>query len=683
MNTPRRHLTHRNRPDRSRLARSLKPALTPVLALAVLLVSACGPSREELERRQTETLAALNATLSGEGLAPAARSELEQRRAWVAMREFYGTAGAAPFDGGGEAGAESAEEAEPPEEVEEEAGTVWVDGEGPRETIDSLIAVLGGDPGERREAREKGEESIDASGVGRLAELRDDAARAVEQESEDMARRMADLELAASYAFLTRAIHTLEGRVDPRELNVQWFTEGRKAEPLKLLARVRDGAEPTEVLADLEPGYAAYERLLEARDRYRAIVERGGWKRVPAEGPALEEGARGPRVAALRQRLAAEGDLSLDLEGESDAPEGTESAVYDAAVAEAVERFQERMGIEPDGKIGPATLEELNVPAEERLRAIELNLERWRWMPGELGDHYIEVNIPEYRLRAIRNGETELAMNVIVGERLNQTPVFSDRMQYIVINPEWNIPESIADSEVVPKIVANAGYAESQGIEVVNAQGQRVPARSVLGRRTLVSGGDGNEEDDGEGDERDARRGFFARVFGLEADDSDEERGVTDDAEVYTTSTTLPAGYRLRQAPGPENPLGEVKFMFPNEHNIYLHDTPGDSLFARLDRGFSHGCIRLERPLELADYVLRGDGEWNGERVRRVIASGERTEVRLPEEIPVHLTYFTAWVGEDGRVHFRDDLYGHDARLAEALAEEEPLMIDPAALRGT
>jgi murein L,D-transpeptidase YcbB/YkuD len=224
------------------------------------------------------------------------------------MREFYG-AGDAPTEEA-EAEGEETEQAEQAETEEaEEAGTVWVDGEGPRETVDSLIAVLGGDPEEREEAVDEGEEPVDPSGVGRLAELRDAAALAVEEESEDMALRMADLELAASYAFLTRAIHTLEGRVDPRELNVQWFTEGRKAEPLKLLDRVRDGGDPTEVLADLEPAYEAYDRLLEARDRYRTLVENGGWKRVPAEGPALEEGARGPRVAALRQRLAVEGDL--------------------------------------------------------------------------------------------------------------------------------------------------------------------------------------------------------------------------------------------------------------------------------------------------------------------------------------------------------------------------------------
>ena len=157
---------------------------------------------------------------------------------------------------------------------------------------------------------------------------------------------------------------------------------------------------------------------------------------------------------------------------------------------------------------------------------------------------------------------------------------------------------------------------------------------------------------------------------------------MTDEAETYTGSTTLPDGYRLRQAPGKDNPLGQVKFMFPNEHNIYLHDTPGDHLFQAVDRGFSHGCIRLEKALELADYVLQGKDDWTPEKIRQVVASGERTEVSLPEKLPVHLTYFTAWVGEDGLVHFRDDVYGHDERLAKALAKEEPLTLDLPALRG-
>jgi murein L,D-transpeptidase YcbB/YkuD len=275
----------------------------------------------------------------------------------------------------------------------------------------------------------------------------------------------------------------------------------------------------------------------------------------------------------------------------------------------------------------------------------------------------------------MRGGEAELEMDVIVGKPYHETPAFSDTMTYLVLNPYWNLPESIADAEVVPKILSQPGYAASQGIDVVTPDGRAVPAGSVLGRRTGEVEAEGGPQPQPR-----ERRGFFERLFGDDDDDAMPEpprRSV-----VTQVVTTLPEGHRLRQAPGSENPLGEVKFMFPNEHDVYLHDTPADGLFESADRGFSHGCIRLERPLELADYVLREDGDWPPRRIRETIASGETVEVKLPEEIPVHLTYFTAWADDDGRVHFRPDLYGHDARLAEALAAEAPLTLDLDALRG-
>ena len=658
---------HPNRPPHTR--RWLPLPL--VLLLALVWATGCGPSEEELAERMASVRAELAATLQGEALSPEARQDLEGSRTWRALQERY-----------------SGEEPE----------TVWVDGEGPRERVDELIAVLGGgaengDEGGAGEgeatAADAGEEGDDRDthhyGADHLAELRDRARQAVEDESAEMGRHLADLELAASYAFLTRAFHNIEGRVDPRRLSVGWYMEGRKAQPLELLSRVEAGAAPAEVLADQEPKHEDYRRLQEARDRYRAVVADGGWPKIPEEGEALKEGAEGPRVAALRERLALDGDLAAGGAAEGDAAE--QAAVFDEDVTEAVRRFQERHGLEVDGVAGGSTLDALNVPAEERLRTIELNLERWRWMPAELGDHHVLVNIPEYRLRVMRGGDVEMSMNVIVGERMNQTPVFSDTITHLVLNPAWNIPESIAEGEVLPKLRSDPGHAASQGIEVVGPDGERMPPAAVLGRRgNGARGNDGTGDAAGEDDGEDDEPGFFARVFGG-GDDDDEGRGDNGDGDGdagsrQVTATHLPQGYRLRQAPGAKNPLGQVKFMFPNEHNIYLHDTPTDHLFEQASRGFSHGCIRLERPLELADYLLQGDPDWDAERIRQTVGSSDQeTTVHLPEEIPVHLTYFTARVGEDGRIYFNDDLYGHDQRLAEALEAQASATLDLSRLR--
>ncbi len=625
--------------------------------LAVGWATACGPSEEELAERMEAVRAELAVTLEGENLPPKVQQELEGSRTWRALRERYGV------EEGGEEG-------------DEEPETVWVDGEGPRERVDELIAVLGGGSTEGAngdaDPTAEGGGAEDEYGARQLADLRDRARAAVEEESAEMGRRLAELELAASYAFLTRAFHAIEGRVDPRRLSVGWHMEGRKAQPLDLLSRVQEGAAPAEILADLAPRHEDYRKLLEARDRYRALVERGGWPKIPETGEALEEGARGPRVAALRERLAQEGDLAEEGDGAG--------AVFDGTVAQAVRRFQERHGLEADGVAGGGTLEALNVPAEERLRTIELNLERWHWMPAELGDHHVVVNIPEYRLRVMRGDEAEMTMNVIVGKRMNQTPVFSDIITHLVLNPAWNLPRSIAEAEVVPKLLSEPGYAESQGIEVVGPDGERMPPGAVLGRQVRDEGAGAEEAVEEAGEEESG--GFFANLFGRgdEADGADPE--AAPEAEEVERVTTLPQGYRLRQAPGPLNPLGQVKFMFPNEHNIYLHDTPTGHLFDNAERGFSHGCIRLERPLDLAEYLLQGDPDWDAERIRRTIESSDQeTTVQLPQDIPVHLTYFTAWVGNDGLVHFRDDLYGHDQRLAEALAAQETPSLDLSRLR--
>ena len=573
---------HRNLPPHTR--RWLPLALVGLVAFG--LASACGPSEEELAERMASVRAEMAVTLQGENLPQAARSELEGSRTWTALQERY--AGAAP-------------------------ATVWVAGEGPRERADELIATLGG--GDENGEGEEGDETADAPddatgeaddyGASQLAELRDRARLAVEEESADMGRHLANLELAASYAFLTRAFHAIEGRVDPRRLSVGWYMEGRKAQPLELLNRVQEGAAPAEVLADLDPKHEDYHRLEEARDRYRVIVADGGWPRIPADGETLEEGAEGPRVAALRERLVLEGDL--EAQGDT----GEQAAVLDAEVTEAVRRFQERHGLEVDGVAGGGTLDALNVPAEDRLRTIELNLERWRWLPDDLGERYVEVNLPGFTLEAVDGERVAAEMKVVVGKDGWGTPVLTETMEHVVVNPYWNIPQSILEEDILPKLEENPSYLAEQNMEVVRP-GSDEPLN--VGAAELASG-----------------------------------------------------KYRVRQKPGPGNALGRIKFIFPNHHNVYLHDTPADYAFDRTYRDLSHGCVRVQHPIDLANFVFAGDSRWDGPRIERLIQSREHRTIPLEREIPVYFLYWTAFVDDGGEVQFRPDLYGYDEKHTQAL----------------
>jgi murein L,D-transpeptidase YcbB/YkuD len=363
-----------------------------------------------------------------------------------------------------------------------------------------------------------------------------------------------------------------------------------------------------DALRTLRPPEDGYKPLVDALNRYRQIAAQGGWPAL-ASSEGLKPGSRGQQVGALKNRLRAEGYLPPAQQGGA---AQTESLEYDQTVSGAVSRFQAMHGLEVTGKVDKDTLEELNVPAAQRVQQIQINLERWRWMPSDFGQRYIRVNIPEFKMALINNGQPELEMRVVVGKaQQNRTPVFSDKMTYLEINPAWNIPSEIAEEEIAPKLAADPGYLASHNMEVVQ-----------------------------EG------------------------------------STT-----RYRQRPGPDNPLGQIKFMFPNEHDIYLHDSPAEHLFAETERDFSHGCIRLEKPMDLA-HVLLKDSEWTPEKLQEALASGETKSITLPHPLPVHLLYFTAWVDKDGTVEFRHDIYGHDAKLAKALSEEPIVELDLDAVRG-
>lgn len=426
------------------------------------------------------------------------------------------------------------------------------------------------------------------------------------------AGRAVDLDLLATDAFLILGGHLVSGRVDPETFDSQWQALLREVDLVQLLNDAVGSGEVAAALEHLLPVHPAYPRLVAALARYRALEAAGGWPEIAVQGPTLRLDDRGEEVALLAARLRATGDL----------PPGhgaVVEAVFDPTLDAAVRRFQERHGLEPDGVVGARTREALAVPAAARVRQIELNLERWRWLPRDLGERYVLVDVPAFHLELVEEGTQVLTMRVVVGRVLRRTPVFSDHIRYLVLNPSWEVPLNLAVQDKLPKIREDPGYLERQGFTVYRGWGaeQQVvdPARvdwSALGR------------------------GNFP--------------------------------YRLRQGPGPKNALGRIKFMFPNRWMVYLHDTPERGLFQRAARDLSSGCIRVEKPLELAEHLLQDTPPWDRRAVEAVLASGRETTVSLSTPVPVHLLYWTAAAAEDGTVHFRDDLYHRDPRLDQALA---------------
>ena len=419
----------------------------------------------------------------------------------------------------------------------------------------------------------------------------------------DAAQARFDLSMTAT---LVRYAYDLRnGRVNPQTMDFEH--EGR-TESLyfpELVHRVSTATDPASVISSIEPSHPEYGRLIGALAAYRRIAATNDEPLpVVAKVKAGDDYAALPQLAA---KLRLYGDLAADVR-----VEGTR---YDGAIVDAVKHFQARHGLDADGVIAKATFGALNVPASQRVRQIEVALERVRWMPV-VEAPAIVVNIPEFRLRAI--GAEELTMRVVVGKAAgHKTPVFDGDLKHVVFRPYWNVPPSIQRGEIAPKL--NATYAAKHNYQIVDDAGR------VL---------DVNDE-------------TVARV----------RRG----------------SLRVRQKPGTSNALGLVKFLFPNDNNVYLHSTPQQSLFARARRDFSHGCVRVEDPAALAEWVLREKPEWTKDRIKAAF-EGKRDDlyVNLEKPITVKITYQTVVAQNDGTVHFYDDIYGHDARLVAALTPAAP-----------
>jgi L,D-transpeptidase YcbB len=420
-------------------------------------------------------------------------------------------------------------------------------------------------------------------------------------------RGLAIIELYFSSAFLEYASDLKVGRFLPSKVDPNFFIESRTIDQQAALKDLAQTDSIDRFFDAWQPPGQRYAALRTVLAKYRALAAKGGWNTIPL-GESIKPGMSDPRIPAIRTRLS----LTDAASGEVGAAEGQ---LYGNALVEVVKRFQARQGLEGDGVIGSTTIVAMNVPVQERIKSIILAMERLRWMPENLGQQYLIVNIAGFELRRVNAGKVEERMAVVVGKPYHRTPVFSDRIRFLEFNPYWNVPPDIAVNEELPVLRRNPAGLSAQGFEVV--RGNQVSDPSSVDWASVGPG-------------------HFP--------------------------------YQLRQRPGPNNALGRVKFMFPNPHNVYLHDSPARNLFERNVRAFSHGCIRLSRPLDLAEQVLRVGGVqgWTKERINDVVASTKNTVVNLREPLPVHITYLTAWA-DDGVANFRQDIYGHDAKLLAAL----------------
>jgi murein L,D-transpeptidase YcbB/YkuD len=434
------------------------------------------------------------------------------------------------------------------------------------------------------------------------------AAEGLAAEGYQVAATASDLDhdLLVSDALLRFGSDLAIGRVAPQRMYGGMGPETRPAfDGAAFLRDLAAGKPLAEVAAAVAPAYAGYVRLNKALAHYRTIARAGGWPILP-DGPSIKPGQEDDRVPALRHVLVATGDL--------DPQYAKGHHKLDGPVSGALKRFQARHGLDQDGAVGKTTLAALRVPVEARIAQILANLERWRWMPRALEAEHIAVNIPAASLELVDNGTVTMAMRVVVGDVKHPTPTFTTTMNALIVNPAWQVPPSIANKEILPKLRRDPNYLASQNLRIT--------------------------------------------AF---PEDSPEAAGTGMD---WKTSRKFP--YRLRQPPGPDNALGQLKFNLKDSDDIYLHDTPNRKAFGRSYRALSHGCVRVEHPIDLGEQLLGPD--WHGKLQAAI--SGDKTTraMKLDHKVAVYLLYWTAWADTDGVVHFREDLYGHDHRLEAAIS---------------
>jgi murein L,D-transpeptidase YcbB/YkuD len=537
-------------------------ALTLAAAIAA---GGCGESAA----RQSEVRTSLARTL-GQARPPYVTADAEGRKLWKLTQQFY-----------------ERRQHEP----------AWIKGTAPRPHVAELIAALNA----------ASDEGLDPQlyNVTLLEEKRQTASRGFLSKKGFEPSEAGQHDVWLTYLYLKYASDLADGLSDLARADTQWQIRPEKFDPAARLEEALKEDRIEASLRELTPENPQYQALRRMLAEYRAQEARGGWPVVP-EKLRLAPGQKSRAVALIAQRLSASGDYKGPVDANG-------SSSYSADLQDAVKHFQRRHGLTDDGIISAQVVAEMNVPIQQRISQITLNLERWRWLPRDLGERHILVNIPEYRLEVWDRNQVPLTMRVVVGKQDTQTPIFNDVMTHVVFSPYWNVPPNIAQGETLPEIMKDPEFLDRNNMEALDPDGNPIDPRTI--------------------------------------------------------ELADPTRYRFRQRPGQQNSLGLVKFMFPNQYNVYLHDTPADSLFARASRSFSHGCVRIENPEALAQYVLKDQPEWTPDRIQQAMHAEQERTVKLRSAIPVYLGYWTARVSADGVPQFRRDVYGIDGRQRSLLAD--------------
>jgi murein L,D-transpeptidase YcbB/YkuD len=453
--------------------------------------------------------------------------------------------------------------------TQREHAPAWVNHRRPTEKAAQALTLL-------NTARQHGFDPADYGAPG-LLEM-SQAVETIDKESPERIEKVAEFDARLTAALLAFGRDVAIGR-QPADARFK----ARRKMPDLVAALTAATDDPSTFVDAVRPPHMEYAALQKALDDLTGQRDKGGWVKVPSARSENE----------LRQRLQASGHLK----------EGGD-------LTAAVKSFQELHSIAATGSVDDKTLAALNVPLDWRIQQVAINLQRWRWMPDDLGQRHFLVNIPHFHLIAREAGTPVMDIRVVVGKPGNNTPIFSEDMETVVFSPYWNIPDTIAENETAPAVARDPGYLSRQGIEILRVSGSSTET--------------------------------------------------VDAADVDWDNPASLKGLAFRQRPGAGNALGHVKFLFPNAHNVYLHDTPADALFAKPGRAFSHGCVRVEEPEALAKYVLKGYPEWTDAAIFSAMRSGVEKHVRMKEKIPVHIAYFTAWVDVNGGLHFQPDIYGYD-----------------------